>query len=91
MATNFKVSTQETKGAVQLNLRGDFDGASAQQMLYCLSKYFDTGRSIVIDTTFMRNCDGFGLNLFRYHLEVLKRQAENLAFTGSKAHGFDWL
>jgi anti-anti-sigma regulatory factor len=89
MATNFKVSTQESKSAVQLNLRGDFDGSSAQQLLYCLSKYCDTGRSIVIDTTFLRNCDAFGLNLFRYHLDALNRQAEIVAFTGSKAHVFD--
>lgn len=79
---NFKISAKQDKESLNLFLQGDFDGSSAQELLYTLRNLSTESKHIVVKTENLNRLLPFGLNVFRYNLGVLKERAERFLFTG---------
>jgi len=88
MAANFKINFQKNAGSVYLMLEGDFDGSSAQQLLYWMRHARTEKSRVVIDTSALERIEPFGLNVFHYNLGSLKNHARGFIFMGPKARLF---
>ncbi len=88
MFGNFTISVQKEDDTLKMNLEGDFNASSAQQLLYHMRMYCDAVSSIIIDTSSFQHLDPFGLNLLRYHLCRFQQKEVNLVFTGFKKSFF---
>lgn len=88
MASNFRMSLRKDRESVRIHLRGDFDGASAFQLIHVLKNHSRTCKKILINTGSLKEVHLFGKNVFRQNLEFLNRQSCALSFTGRRAAEF---
>jgi len=88
MANNFKMSIKKERENLHIQIRGDFDGMSAYQLLHVLKNHSRTCKRILINTGSLKEVHLFGKNLFRENLEFLNRQSCALSFTGRRASEF---
>ena len=88
MSSVFSMSVSLEKKKLHIQIRGGFDGSSARQLLSILRQYIDRFPSIDINTDEVVHVDAFGLNLLRYHLEIMGSSAEKLKFIGNYASVF---
>lgn len=82
MASNFKVSVCREKDILHLKLKGDFDGASAFDLLNVLGKNCKGVERIFIHTSGLRNIYPFGRDMFHNNLHVLLDKHIRLVFIG---------
>jgi len=85
MAARFRISIHRNSGNLHLKLMGDFDGASAHELLNVLKRYSARTARIFIDSSGLRNIHPFGLNVFHDNLSLLQGQSIALVFTGEHA------
>lgn len=82
MATNFHMFSYENKDGLHLKLEGDFDGASACELLETLKKHESCLYQIFIDTNNLKNIYPFGKEVFQKKLSTFKQQSSHLVFIG---------
>jgi anti-anti-sigma regulatory factor len=85
MTGNFKILCSRGQGKVHLFLNGDFDGSGAQQLLYTLRAISCDVQAVLIHTSNLTSLDPFGLNVLRYSLGPLRKEAGKLMFIGRYA------
>jgi anti-anti-sigma regulatory factor len=85
MASNFRMSVHRGKVSLNLRLIGDFDGASAHELLNVLTERCHGLGKAVIDTEGLQRVYPFGVDTFHKNLHVLKVAPCGLVFTGEKA------
>ena len=91
MSYGFNISVTPQNKTLYVQIQGDFDGSSAQQLIYALKQYVDQFSMIIVDTDRISCTDVFGLDLFRYHLKAIQTTAGQfrfIRFTGKKAPVF---
>jgi hypothetical protein len=82
MARNFKVSIQRKNATLHLKLTGDFDGASAFDLLEALRENCRGIESVIIDTTGLKEVYPYGRDIFCNNLRGFLDKSVGLAFTG---------
>lgn len=85
MALNFRMSVRRSKVGLNLRLIGDFDGASAHELLNVLAERCHGLRKAVINTEGLQRVYPFGVDTFHKNLHVLKVAPCGLVFIGEKA------
>ena len=85
MALNFKMAIHRNSNNVHLKLFGDFDGASACELINALERNCKGGDQIFIHTACLRNIAIFGASLFQKNLGPIRRKHIKLVFTGDNA------
>ena len=86
MATNFKISVHRNGENLHLNLRGDFDGTSAHELLSALNKYVNQSTvRVFMHTSCLSMIHPFGLDVFHGNLSSVKGKSLDLLFTGENA------
>ena len=86
MATNFHMFSYENKDGLHLKLKGDFDGASACELLETLKKHDSCFHQIFIDTNNLKTIDPFGREVFQKKLGNFNQKFNNLTFIGKNGH-----
>lgn len=85
MAANFKIVHRRKNGSLELQLKGDFDGTSACELLNVLDKDHNDFITLVIHTGGLKTIFPFGVDTFHNNLHVLKDRRLRLVFTGGNA------
>ena len=68
MAHNFKIFMNRTDDVLHINMRGDFDGSSALELLNALKRNMNNTKRIFIDTNNIQKIYPFGKEVFNYNL-----------------------
>ena len=82
MARNFRIQISQRNNDLYLDLRGDFDGTSAYQLLETLKKYYYGDGEVIINTKKLRCIVPFGVRVFHSGLHTTGCQRRNIIFTG---------
>jgi hypothetical protein len=82
MAQNFKIFMYRTIDNLHINLKGDFDGNSAFELLNTLKKNLNSTKRILIDTNNLKKIYPFGQEVFDHNLSKLKDHRIRIQFIG---------
>ena len=82
MAHNFKIFMHRTIDNLHLNLKGDFDGSSAFELLNILKENLDSAKRILIDTSNLKKIYPFGQDVFDHNLSKLLDHRIRIQFIG---------
>ena len=85
MANNFEISMRRTSDSLSIELTGDFDGASADELLDTLQKHLKNTACVCIDTSNLKKIHPFGRDVFANHLFKLKKHHMRMKFVGKNA------
>jgi anti-anti-sigma regulatory factor len=84
MACNFKILSHQNSESIHLNLRGDFDGSSAHELLNTLKTYSRNGNRVFIHTDGLRDVHPFGKAIFQKNFSEVEKRSGGFIFTGEK-------
>lgn len=82
MAHNFKIFKHRTDEILHINMRGDFDGSSAFELLNALKENLNSTKRIIIDTNKLKKIYPFGQEVFNYNLSKLPDPRNRIQFIG---------
>ena len=85
MARNFRIQISQRNNDLYLDLRGDFDGTSAYQLLETLNKYYYGDGKVLINTKKLRNIVPFGMRVFHSGLYATGCRRRNIIFIGKSS------
>lgn len=85
MKQNFTILVHRNEDSFHLKLMGDFDGATANELVDVLKKYYSAARRIFIHTNCLKNIHISGLERFHQILYELNGQSNRILFTGENA------
>jgi hypothetical protein len=85
MARNFKIVQKSGKNGLQLQLRGDFDGSSAYELIQALEKNIDKTGRIEVNTSGLQEVVPFGCAVLHSNLGIEGKKRRRLMFTGENA------
>ena len=88
MASNFKLILHETRDSTHMNMRGDFDGTSAHELITALQKHAHESNLVFIHTEDLGNVYSFGRDVFQNNLGHLKKQSSKIVFVGKHQDSF---
>lgn len=83
MALNFRIHRQRKNGHLYLMLAGDFDGASAIELVRALERNVSEGDKVYIDTRGLSSVHEFGQDVFVKHCAISRLASRNLIFCGA--------
>ncbi len=83
MASNFKINRRRKDGRLYLRLSGDFDGASALELVRALEHNSSNAEKIYIDTCGLSSVQDFGQDVFIKHCAISQIVSRNLVFCGA--------
>lgn len=86
MSTNFQVRFKKQNGNLHVYPSGDFDGSSANELIYLLYRKYDGRSEVVIDTHKLRNVLPFGSRTFQGNFKACRIPRSRLSFKGEKGH-----
>jgi hypothetical protein len=85
MASNFKISIHHNSNNPHLNLLGDFDGTSTEQLINVLKEKTNSVYKVIIHTNSLKNIYPFGQDMLRQNLPELKSCPIHILFIGPTA------
>ena len=86
MAHNFKIIMHRTVDNLHINLRGDFDGSSAFELINTLRENLKSTKRVLIDTNNLKQIYPFGQEVFDYNLSLLLKDHQiRIEYIGPKA------
>ena len=85
MKSNFGITSYRDSDILHLKLIGDFDGASAFELLNTLKCNCPWTSKVFIHCSRLKEIHPFGISVFQNNLDVLKGQSKKLVFTGENA------
>ena len=83
MALNFRINRQQKNGGLYLKLSGDFDGASALELVRTLESPDFQNKKVYIDTCGLSSVLFFGQDVFIKHCALSKVPSRNFIFCGA--------
>ena len=86
MASNFNIISYKSRDNLYLRLSGDFDGASAHELINALIEHGTGFWDIFIDTNSLKTVHPFGKDVFQKNLSSIKKQLKNLIIVGINKH-----
>ena len=84
MASNFNIHHNLKNDNLYIELKGDFDGSSAMQLLHYLGNSLSGVKKIYINTDRFGHIGSFGRRIFRNNLPIRKGISLNIIFKGEK-------
>lgn len=81
MASNFTISKHDKKNRLYLDLKGDFDGSSAFELINAIESHSDKDKKVVVDTCGLSSLHPFGVDIFKKN-HPIKNKSRDLAFIG---------
>ncbi|MBU1052422.1 MAG: hypothetical protein KKC46_01175 [Proteobacteria bacterium] len=88
MQPKFNIDAKTKGKDIHIELEGDFDGASALELIFFMSKYFANNYKVFINTDLLCSIESFGINVFRYNIGPLIKYRKNYEFIGESAPVF---
>ncbi len=85
MAKNFRIHISRRNNNLYLDLKGDFDGTSAYQLLETLKKYYHGDGKVIINTKSLSCVVPFGVRVFRSDLHTTRCRRKNIVFIGKSS------
>ena len=85
MTSNFVITSYRDSDILHLKLIGDFDGASAFELLNKLKRVCPKASKVFIHCNWLKEIYPFGVAVFHNNLYGLKGQSKKLVFTGKNA------
>jgi anti-anti-sigma regulatory factor len=85
MALNFEIIADKTGDGFSLNLKGDFDGTSAYELVYAIKKLADKPVRIYVNTSELKRVHPFGLDVFDRAIRFSGRNSAKLIFRGNQS------
>ncbi|MBW1780502.1 MAG: hypothetical protein JRL30_07150 [Deltaproteobacteria bacterium] len=85
MAPDFRIFIHRNSDNLHLKLMGDFDGASAGELLNVLKKSATHVYKVIIHTGSLKNIYPFGRETFQENLRNWKVDRVQILFTGENA------
>ena len=85
MATHFQIACQWDRDSLYLHLLGDFDEASAYELIDVLGEKCHDASSVFIAAKGVRNLDASGCDTFKKRVQTLKDYCYRLVFTDQNA------
>ena len=89
MAFNSHIISYIFEDTLYLRLIGDFDEASAHELINTLTKNGNGSRDIFIDTNDLKTIHPFGRDVFQKNLSSIKKQLNNLIIVGANKYKFE--
>ena len=87
MRKMFHIQFKKNNGNLHVRPEGDFDGASAWELLNFLHDHYSGQGSVYIDTGRLRRVHSFGCSTFKCRLNMKRLPVDRFFFTGEK--GFE--
>lgn len=84
MALNFRIFHLKGKDSVHLTLNGDFDGASAFELINAVKQCSSNIDHVFVNTNGIKTVHPFGTSVLYNNLPDLTNQPFNLVFIGDK-------
>ena len=88
MASNFTICHNVKNGNLYIELKGDFDGSSAMQLLDQLKNRRAGVGTIFINTDELKDIHPFGKAVFAKHFSMKNGKSAEIVFTGSNRREF---
>ena len=85
MKSNFGITSYKDSDVLHLKLIGDFDGASAFELLNTLKQNCRKVSKVFIHCSYLKDIHPFGVAVFHNNLDELRGQSKKLVFTGDNA------
>ncbi|MFP4573405.1 MAG: hypothetical protein ACLFNW_10580 [Desulfobacterales bacterium] len=85
MSPNFIMDSRKNHQGLHVEVRGDFDGNSACELVNLLHEKYDGSGDVVIDCRRLGKICQFGCGTFMCRLNFMKIPAKRLVFHGQKA------
>ena len=85
MATNFRTIVRRKRDTLHLELKGEFDGSSALQLIQALLKNCGSASRVLIHTDGLSEVHPFGTAVFERHLPGKGKLKSPIIFTGEHA------
>lgn len=82
MASNFVINQNRKHGNLYIELKGDFDGSSAMQLLVCLNNCPSGTNRIIINTDGLKDIHAFGRMVFKKNYPPWRGKNRNIIFAG---------
>ncbi len=82
MATNFRISVHRSSDSLHLNLIGDFDVTSVQDLVNILRDNCNGASRVFIHTNCLMAVNPFACNVMSSQLHAIKSQFKRVEFTG---------
>ena len=82
MANNFKIFMHRTVDNLHINMRGDFDGSSAFELLNTLKDNLNGTKCIIINTNKLKKIYPFGQEVFNYNFSRMQDPRIRVQFIG---------
>jgi hypothetical protein len=89
MPAKFHLSSCLTKNILCLQLRGEFDGSAACELINKIEEDGSGASKILVDTTELRCVHPFGKTVFQNRIGPLSRKLFVLTFIGKYKHQFE--
>jgi len=90
MALNFTMHHVLKNGTLYIDLKGDFDGSSAMELLDRIESCRDGAEKIYINTDGLRDVDPFGRAVFEKQISQRNGKCAGIVFTGSQKSKHLW-
>jgi hypothetical protein len=82
MATNFRIFLHRNSDSLHLNLIGEFDVTSVQELVNTLRANCNGASRVFIHTNCLEAVDPFACNVISSQLHAIKSQFKRIEFTG---------
>ncbi len=86
MRANFQIESRKSEGDWHIDPVGDFDGASALELIHLLSNLFSGAERILIDTGHLGTLCPFGCRMFQCQFHQCRIPADRISFHGEKGY-----
>lgn len=86
MRPNFQIESKKSEGAWHIDPVGDFDGASALELIDLLSNQYNGEGRVLIDTGRLQNLCPFGCRMFQCQFHQCRIPAGRVSFRGEKGY-----
>jgi hypothetical protein len=89
MPAKFQLSSYLTKNILHVQLRGEFDGSAACELINKIEEDGSGASKVLVDTTELRCVHPFGKTVFQNRIGPLSRKLFILTFIGKYKHQFE--
>lgn len=89
MQAKFHLSSCLTENILHLQLRGEFDGSAACELINKIEEDGSSAMKILVDTTALQSVHPFGKSVFQNRIGPLSRKLFILTFIGKYRHQFE--
>jgi len=88
MSSKFRIVASLESDALHLQMRGEFDGSAACDLIRRLEEGRSTAPQVRVDTSDLSSIHPFGKTVFEHRIRRLSKTTRGLLFVGKNKHFF---